>query len=183
MGRLLARGGDAVKNAAKWILLILLILLIYLGWRWWNGGFDDDARAERGDPALLFDRIWIDHIPESRVEYVHFFVALSDHPIGVFQKSSEYRVEAEFFAYSRKDRALKVHFPQTRTSKSFRYKIDECDDLPPFDLCLELSKNPWGGPKRYYGSSDGRASGSMSQEEIGAWIDRMRAERLPVAPR
>ncbi len=30
----------------------------------------------------------------------------------------------------------------------------ECDDLPPFDLCLTMSKNPWGGPKKYYSTND-----------------------------
>jgi hypothetical protein len=179
---------EAVKNAAKWILFILLLLLIYFGWRWWTGSSEDEARANRGDPALLFDRVWMDHIPESRVEFVHFMIALSDHPIGLFQKSSEYRVEAEFFAYSRahsrKGGALKVHFPQTRAKKSFAYEVRACDDLPPFDLCLDLSKNPWGGPKRYYGMSDDRAMlGALSQAEIGAWIDRVRAERLPAAAR
>lgn len=153
-----------VKSLGKWILVLLVLLLLYLGWKWWSSGGEEDARLQRGaDPALLFDRVWIDGIPEARTDYVQVFVALGATPVGVFQKASDYRVEAELYTYTRKDGKLTVYFPQTKKKKSFTYKIRTCDDLPPFDLCLELSKNPWGGPKHYYGWSE---QSSVTRSEL-----------------
>jgi hypothetical protein len=145
----------SVKNIGKWFAVILLLVLIYFGWKWWSGSDADDARASRGaDPSMLLDRIWIDGIPEGYTDYMNVFVALGEQPIGVFQKASSYRLEAELFQFRREGGKMAVIFPQTSTKKSFSYKISYCDDLPPFDLCLDIDKNPWGGPRRYYGDSE-----------------------------
>lgn len=143
-----------MKKPGKWILLLIVLALLYLGWRWMTGPAEDAEVSRGADPSLLLDRVWIDSIPEARTDYVQVFVALGNSPVGVFQRSSDYRVEAEIYTYNRKENRMKVFFPQTKKKKSFTYKIHPCDEQPPFDLCLDLSKNPWGGPKRYYSWSD-----------------------------
>ena len=46
---------------------------------------------------------------------------------------------------------MKLVFPQTGKQASAPFTIRACNDLPPFDLCLDLDASAWGGPKRYYG--------------------------------
>ncbi len=144
-----------MKNVGKWFALIVILVLIYFGWKWWAGSEADDARAQRGaDPSLLLDRVWIDSIPQAYTDYMNVVVALRDHPVGIFQKASSYRVELEIFQFKREGGKVALIFPQTGKKKSFSYKISHCDDLPPFDLCLDIDQNPWGGPRRYYGDSE-----------------------------
>ena len=121
-----------------------------------RGDGDGEPSGElRGkDPALLFDRVWVDSKPEKYTDYTHVMLALRDAPIGIFQKASSYQATLEIFEHKRREAVLAVHFPQSGTKRQTRYRIRECSDLPPFDLCLELSKNPWGGPRRYYGLTD-----------------------------
>jgi hypothetical protein len=118
----------------------------------WNPGEADAARGK--DPALLLDRVWVDSKPEKYTDYTHAMIAVSYAPIGLFQKASAYQATVEMFEHTRRDSVLFVQFPQTGKKRETRFRIRECSDLPPFDLCLELSPNPWGGPRRYYGISD-----------------------------
>jgi hypothetical protein len=113
-----------------------------------EGDFDD----ERGkDPSLLVDRLWLDSRPEKYTDFVHAMFALDGAPIGIFQKASSYQSTAELFEFKRRDAVLSIHFPQDGRKRQTKFRIRECNDLPPFDLCLDLASNPWGGPRRYYG--------------------------------
>jgi hypothetical protein len=112
----------------------------------------DAARAE--DPSLVLDRLWLDSKPEKYTDYTQYFFVLSAAPVGIFQQSSAYRTVAELIEYKRKGDRLLMHFPQTDKKREVSYRVRRCDDLPPFDLCLDLSDNPWGGPRRYYGLAD-----------------------------
>jgi hypothetical protein len=115
----------------------------------------DTAKPTRGgDPSLLFDRLWIDSKPEKYTDYAQVMITVSAAPFGIFQKASAYRATTELYEYSRKDHKLTVLFPQSGKRRSIKYQIRACNELPPFDLCLDLSENPWGGPRRYYGLAD-----------------------------
>ena len=163
-----------MKRVGKWVALLILFVLIYLGWRFWAGS--DDATTERKlDPATLLDRVWIDQIPEAHRDYMHAFVALSEEPVGLFQKASSYRAEAELFQFERKGNKFNLEFPQTGTKKSFSFKISTCNELPPFDLCLDVTENPWGGPKRYYSASDGRSSARDLYDDVAARVGGLAA--------
>ncbi len=41
--------------------------------------------------------------------------------------------------------------------------MTQCTDLHPFDLCLDMKENPWGGPTRYYGMRDESDSDSLQR--------------------
>ena len=117
-----------------------------------------EADAARGaDPALLLDRVWVDSKPEKYTDYTHAMLVVSGAPIGVFQKASAYQATIELFEYKRRDAQLAVLFPQSGKKRETRYRIRECRDLPPFDLCLDLAENPWGGPRRYHAMKDSEA--------------------------
>jgi hypothetical protein len=142
---------------------VVLLLVVAVGGAWYvrrhrghrADGPDSSAGAARSeDPSLILDRLWIDSKPEKYTDYTHLFFVISAAPFGVFQQSSAYRSVAELTEYKRKGDRLLMHFPQTDKKREVTYRIRRCDDLPPFDLCLELSDNPWGGPRRYYGLAD-----------------------------
>ena len=144
-------------------LAFVLFLAVVVAGAWYvrrnrgggSGQSDSKADAARGeDPSLVLDRLWMDSKPEKYTDYTQYFFVISAAPIGVFQQSSAYRTVAELIEYKRKGDRLLMHFPQSDKSREVAYRIRHCDDLPPFDLCLDLSENPWGGPRRYYGLAD-----------------------------
>jgi hypothetical protein len=112
----------------------------------------DPAPAD--DPSLVDGRAWVEKRPEKLTEYVHsaFFLSRQAN-IGFFQRGSSYDMRLEIADVSRKDGALRVHFPQSGRDATVTYRVRSCKDLPPFDLCLELGENPWDGPRRYFGFS------------------------------
>lgn len=128
--------------------------LVLLALWWWRSDGSDQAGPARDSSRLLYDRVWVDSLPEKHTDYMHAMLVLRDAPVGVFQKASSYHAILEVFEHQKKGKRLRVFFPQTRTQKGMKFRIHECDELPPFDLCLDLEKNPWGGPKRYYSTSD-----------------------------
>ncbi len=124
------RGDDSAERAAAW-------------------------EAARGkDPGMVADRVWVDSKPEKYTDYTHVMLVIAGAPIGIFQKASSYQATIELFEYRRRDALLAVHFPQSGKKRETKFRIRECNDLPPFDLCLDLDTNPWGGPRRYYGMTD-----------------------------
>ena len=129
---------------SAWIVLSALLVL----------GCSSDRPRKGEDPQLLLDRIWIDRLPEKHTEYSQIMLVLAGQPIGVFQRASSYDMHLEVFMYRREGGRVAYRFPQSDKKGELTYRIAGCNDLPPFDLCLELSQNPWGGPKRYHGMRD-----------------------------
>jgi hypothetical protein len=115
------------------------------------------APEQTADPSLLFDRAWLEREPERATDYVHA-VWLAKRPAqGAFFRGSSYDMRIERIDYERSEDKLQLRFPQSGKKSQLRFKITECKEKEAFDLCLDLSENPWGGPKRYYGlaSQDG----------------------------
>jgi len=112
------------------------------------GGCDHPAGE---DPSLLINRVWFESKPQQPTDYTHAAYLLPQPKIGLFQRASNYDFHFERFDYDRSGASLKVTFPQTGKKAEVSFTVTACSTLPPFDLCLDLSENPWGGPKRYYG--------------------------------
>ena len=145
-------------RTGRYALIALLLVAIAGAWyvRRHRGGGEAPRAADdaREDPMMVLDRLWLDSKPEKYTDYTHVFFVISAAPFGVFQQASAYRSVAELTEYKRKGDRLLMHFPQTGKNHEVSYRITRCDDLPPFDLCLDLNHNPWGGPRRYYGLAD-----------------------------
>lgn len=109
-----------------------------------------------GDPELIFDRTWMTPAPERETDYVHAFIVVRSQPLGAFYRGSYWRMEQEIFEYERDEgrSAFRLRFPQDGRRAAVRYTVRECDDMPPFELCLDINSNPWGGPTRYYAFRD-----------------------------
>jgi hypothetical protein len=102
------------------------------------------------DPSLILDRAWVDSRPDKFTDYVNAFYASKYGQTGVFQKASSYDYHFELTTFRRDAGKLVLTFPQTGKTAEVSFSVRACRDLPPFDLCLELSDNPWGGPRRYH---------------------------------
>jgi hypothetical protein len=134
--------------------------LVYLVWP----GPSSKGALDGGDPSLLTDRVWLEKMPTAPTQHIHVMLALDEAPLGVFQKGSAYQATLEVFEYRVEDGRIELRFPQSDKKATVRYRARACSDQPPFDLCLELSKNPWGGPTRYYGFADDEAAAAALGE-------------------
>lgn len=141
-----------MKKPRRWLLVPLVVVPAYVALRWLGG---DSAQDE--PPAAVFDRVWMENIPEEPTDYLHGFYVLDAQPAGVFHRSSAFDFHIELFQYSRKGNTFDLRFPQTDKKAKVTFAVKTCDDLPPFDMCLTLSSNPWGGPTKYYGFGDADA--------------------------
>lgn len=146
-------------NTARKLVLAASALLAAYSLVRCTGLTGPDASDKGEDPALLVDRLWVDSEQEKLTDYVHASLFAGRQPFGAFQKASAYDIHLELFRYKRDGTTIEVTFPQTKRTANIRFSISSCNDLPPFDLCLDLSENPWGGPKRYHG---------MREQEDGA---------------
>jgi hypothetical protein len=144
------------------IRLVVLALVGALAWALWPDR-DSPAALDGGDPALLADRVWLEAMPDSPTRHVHALVVLGDVPYGAFQHGSAYQASIELFEHARVEERLELRFPQTGRRQKVRFAARPCAERPPFDLCLDVSPNPWGGPRRYYGFRDAaRAPGAVA---------------------
>ena len=115
--------------------------------------------APGGDDSLAFDRVWVEKRADKHTDYVHVMLLLQRAHVGLFERASSYDVHFELGEFSRDKGTVKLVFPQSGAKKDFTVKVAKCNSLPPFDLCLDVSENPWGGPRRYYGFADQEEEG------------------------
>jgi hypothetical protein len=125
----------------KWLVIAALVL----------GCSGKKARPAHEPPERITEFVWIDRLPKHEKEFFHGLFLLRGVPIGFFQKASAYQIFAERFDVLRDGAKLDLRFPQSGKKAQVTYRIERCDAPEPFtDLCLELSKQPWQGPRRYY---------------------------------
>jgi hypothetical protein len=144
-----------MKSRVWWVVFFLVV--IALAWSWFRGRKRDDGetKPDAARDGLLHDRVWVDSKPQVDTDHVHGFLALSYVPIGLVTRASAYEVELQVFHQAGgKDGTIHLVFPQTDREETVRYTVSDCSDLPPFDLCLDLDRDPWGGPTRFYGLRD-----------------------------
>lgn len=140
-----------MKKNRRWLVLPVLALAAYAGVRA-LGGAADTERDE--PPAMLYSRLWMEKVPDKPTDYVQGAYVLDTPALGLFQRASAYDFHIELFRHDQKGNKLEMAFPQSEKTAKITFSIKGCDDMPPFDLCLTLSENPWGGPKTYHGFRD-----------------------------
>jgi hypothetical protein len=163
-----------------WLLAAVLAVGAFLAWRHWRGrGAGGEALAGGENPRLIVDQIWVDKDPETLKpgEYFNALVLLSEKQQGAYWgavlKASSYDVHLRIFQYTRDQNAVRLKFMQEGERANFSYRIVRVADTPTMGLRLELSRNQWGGPKKYVGPYDpnGRRMHQleeMIEHEIGA---------------
>jgi len=120
-------------------------------------------RSDAPDEKLVFDRIWLDHLPANDRDMVHVFAVLRDDGFGVFQSTSRWKGEHELFQNEPRGGKLVVFYPQSRQREEITYRAGACDGGE-FEYCLEL-KGASRGVKKYV---------SKKGWEIGSRADLMK---------
>jgi hypothetical protein len=143
---------------------------------------DFPGAGTSAEPGLVDGRVWVDARPLKLTDYVNAALFVSDANFGLFQRASSYDIRLELFDMTRDEGTIRLTFPQSSRSASFRYTVRECRDRKPFDLCLDISSNPWGGPLHYYGFS----RPDDERQALGALAGTLRARvagpQIPSAP-
>lgn len=129
----------------KLLFILLVVLAAWLFWRWWRSSAEV---ADHGQD-LVFDRLWVDHLPDRDTDPIQVFVAVTEQPFGIFQRASTWRGEYELFRYEPQgDGRLVLLYPQTRQKELATYRATRCREKS-FDFCLALDGNSRGA-RRYY---------------------------------
>jgi len=115
----------------------------------------DDAAAPRSaaPPRQLLGRVWFDHYPESTRDVNAYAVFLAG-GIGVVEQGSVWRSRYEIFDFERRGEQLDLELIQDGSRRTIGFRVESCDEQPPFDVCLTLDENPTGGPTRFYSFGD-----------------------------
>ncbi|NUO50204.1 MAG: hypothetical protein HOV80_15225 [Polyangiaceae bacterium] len=131
------------------------------------------SEADAEDPSLIQGRMWVEKVPANATDRVQGIVLVPVVGRGAFSNSSRYELHVEIFEYDRDGTKLKLRFPQSDKKAEVSYSIKKCKEGQ-FNLCLDLDKNPWGGPKRYYakrGGSDGEIAAREAAVVAAASVD------------
>src|SRR4051812_5014171 len=95
------------------LLIIAVAVVVASLWGWKRATHSAENR-------LVADRIWIDHIPRNERDTNRVFAAVSEHSVGVFQATSQWRGAFEAFRYEASAGELRLVFPQTGDRETVR---------------------------------------------------------------
>ena len=153
----------------KKVLLVIVAVVVGVSlWSWRRGAAPDS------DKNLITDRIWIDHIPRGERDTIQVFAAVSEHSVGVFQATSQWRGAFEAFRYETSGGEMRLLFPQTGDRETVRIKARKCNEQR-MDFCLEL-EGASRGVKRYYSREGWEIGGARDLDAIEHQIDAVRAQ-------
>jgi hypothetical protein len=155
----------------KLVWIIVLVVVAYFAWRWWRGRGGEEVALDRGE-SIIFNRVWVDHLPKQETESIQIFAMVKDESLGIFDNRSMWRGAWELFRYEpRGDGQLELLFPQSRAKQRVSYRAWKCNEKKDFDFCLELNAKK--GVTKYYsqrgweiGALDGARS--VGQRLLGA---------------
>ena len=121
--------------------------------------------ADSESQALVVDRIWIDHMPETQRDKVQVFVAFAQDRIGVFSQSSQWEGAHELFRFRQDGDALRVVFPQSDKKESIATAAKHCERDDGMTYCLDLGGSSH-GVKHYYSQEGWDLRGVHSEAEV-----------------
>ena len=156
----------------SWLVVVVLVVGAVLVWRHSRRHGSQAALAGGLDPKLILDQIWVDKDPETLKpgEYLHALALLSEKQQGAYWgavlQASSFDMHLQIFQYTRDGNGVRLKFMQEGNKAAFSYKITRVADTPTMGLRLELSKNQWGGPKKYLGPYDPDGRGGRLEHEF-----------------
>ena len=152
-------------------LLLVIVASVAVASVWsWTRTREPAAAGNR----LLADRIWIDHLPRSDKDTINVFVAVSEHAIGVFQATSQWRGSFEAFRYEASGPELRLFYPQTGDREAVRVKAKRCAEQG-MDFCLEID-GASRGVKKYYSREGWEIRGAQGPGAVTQRIEALRAQ-------
>ena len=151
------------------LLVVVVAVAVVAVWRVKHSAEPVDA-ANR----LLANRIWIDHVPRSDKDTIQVFAALSEHSVGVFQATSQWRGGFEAFRYEASGADLRILYPQTGDREAVRAKARRCKEQE-MDFCLEI-EGASRGVKRYYSREGWEIDKAANLDAVVQRVDVLRVQ-------
>jgi hypothetical protein len=132
-----------MRTKTKTVLLVAVAVVAALALaRFWTNAGDDAA-----DPALVFDRVWLDELPRTPKQTFNTFVAATEEPFGLFHAGSQWKGTYELFSHNASGDKLRVVYLQSNESETVKVRAWPCRERA-MDYCLELT-GASRGVKRY----------------------------------
>lgn len=131
----------------KLALGLMLVLLFGVAFR--------AIRSDAPDARLLFDHIWVDHLPRDQTDKFQALWVSGEHPFGNFSTRTVWTGQWEMFHYHvipREQGVLDFLFGRTTERQRVRYTARPCHE-DGFDFCLELSGSSR-GVSRYFSKKE-----------------------------
>jgi hypothetical protein len=154
----------------KPVLLVIVVSVATLSIWSWQRGSEPAAVANR----LLADRIWIDHVPRNDRDTINVFAAISEHSVGVFQATSQWRGNFEVFRYEANGAELRLVYPQTGDREAVRAKARRCSEQK-MDFCLEI-EGASRGVKKYYSREGWEIGQRRDLDAVKQRVEVLRAQ-------
>ena len=88
---------------------------------------DDSGRA-------ILNRFWMDQWPDSPTSKAHYLLFMPG-GMGLHEEGAAYKFSVEFFEFERFGKRLETKFLDDGEKKEVKFKVERCDELPPFDAC------------------------------------------------
>jgi hypothetical protein len=150
------------------VIVVAMSMAAYAGYR--VLGDDGDGRREDrrvvATESLALDRIWIEKLPRNDKEIINVFAALSEHSIGIFDASSQWKGAFEIFRFESHGDELRIVYPQTNERETVKARARKCNEKG-MDFCLEMSGSSR-GIKKYYSREGWEIDGASSLDDIQA---------------
>jgi hypothetical protein len=153
------------------LLVIAVTVAVASVWSWRHTSEPADAAKNR----LLADRLWIDHVPTSDKDPIQVFAMISEHAVGVFQATSQWRGNFEAFRYEANGADLRLLYPQTGDREAVRAKAKRCSEQPHMDFCLVI-EGASRGVKQYYSREGWEIKQGQDLDAVTHRIDALRAQ-------
>lgn len=127
----------------KLVLAAMLAAVAYGGWRWRHA-----APVDTSGPKLVFNRLWIDHLPSNERDPFHVFIASTPESIGGFAEETVWHGQMERFRFETAGDSIHAIFPWTGDREKLTLKATRCEEAD-MDFCLEISGSKH-GVSHYY---------------------------------
>ncbi len=142
-------GARARPAGFRYLALLVAAIAVAGATSMCTGTSDESALADKNARAIL-GRAWFDRLPEKSRDPFHLWFWFGG-GMGIHESGSRFRFSLDVFEFERKGSAVDMRYLHDARRVESGFKIENCDDLPPFDLCLTFDKAVGDGPKKLYG--------------------------------
>jgi hypothetical protein len=143
----------------KLALAAVLVTMAYVGWRWQHA-----APVEMSGRKLVFNRIWVDHLPANERDPFNVFLISGSRPFGVFAEETKWRGQIERFRFDTDGKVIRAVFPWSGDREQITANARPCDEAD-MDFCLEI-KGSKHGVGRYYSRKGWERQGGDEEAAI-----------------
>lgn len=148
----------------KLVLAAVLAATVYGGWRW-----QQTDPVETSSKNLVFNRLWIDHLPASERDAFNVLILSKPESMGGFAQETLWHGEIERFRFEAHGEEIRAVFPWKGDREQLRVKATACDEAE-MDYCLDITGSKR-GVSRYYSRNGWERRG---MDDVDAFVRELR---------